>query len=124
MSTWHIGAFYAFGDTRRAMNMTIPSEKRAADDSVVGLIEAYRDRSDRRAVEHLLSMHAKILNHLVGRYAACSDEPYEDLLQVGYVGLLKAVNGYRLDSEAKFSSYAYSMIEGEIRHHLRDAALV
>ena len=38
--------------------------------------------------------------------------------------MMKAINGYRLDSEAKFSSYAYSMIEGEIKHHLRDTALV
>ena len=106
------------------MIATTPIQKRAADDSVVGLIEAYRDRGDRRAVERILSMHARILNHLVGRYAACSQEPYEDLLQVGYVGMMKAVNGYRLDSEAKFSSYAYSMIEGEIKHHLRDTALV
>jgi RNA polymerase sigma-B factor len=106
------------------MSVTTPIKKRAADDSVLGLIEAYRDRGDRRAVERLLSMHAKLLNHLVGRYAACSEEPYEDLLQVGYVGLMKAINGYRLDSEAKFSSYAYTMIEGEIKHHLRDAALV
>jgi RNA polymerase sigma-B factor len=124
MSTWHIGALYALGDTRQAMIMTTPSEKRAADDSVVGLIEAYRDRGDRRSVERLLSMHAKILNHVVSRYAACSEEPYEDLHQVGYVGLMKAINGYRLGSEAKFSSYAYSMVEGEIKHHLRDTALV
>ena len=124
MSTWHIGVFFGLRDTRRAMIATTPTQKRAADDSVVGLIEAYRDRGDRRAVERLLSMHARLLNHLVGRYAACSEEPYEDLLQVGYVGMMKAVNGYRLDSEAKFSSYAYSMIEGEIKHHLRDTALV
>jgi RNA polymerase sigma-B factor len=124
MSTWHIGAFDRLGDTRRAMIATTPVEKRVADDSVAGLIEAYRDRNDRRAIERLISMHARLLNHLVGRYAACSEEPYEDLHQVGYVGLMKAVNGYRLDSEAKFSSYAYSMIEGEIKHHLRDAALV
>jgi RNA polymerase sigma-B factor len=69
-------------------------------------------------------MNGKILNHLVRRYAATSDEPYEDLLQVGYVGLMKAINAYRSDSQAKFSSYAYSMIEGEIKHHLRDTALV
>src|ERR671912_522415 len=56
--------------------------------------------------------------------ASSSSEPYEDLLQVGYVGMMKAVNGYRLDSKAKFSSYAYAMIEGEIKHHLRDTALV
>ena len=124
MATWHIGAFYRLGDTSRAMIATTPVEKRVADDSVVGLIEAYRDRDDRRAIERLLSMHARLLNHLVGRYAACSEEPYEDLHQVGYVGLMKAINGYRLDSEARFSSYAYSMIEGEIKHHLRDTALV
>ena len=69
-------------------------------------------------------MHVKILNHIVQRYASSSDESYEDLLQVGYVGMMKAINGYRLDSEAKFSSYAYSMIEGEIKHHLRDTDLV
>src|SRR5919112_49865 len=40
------------------------------------------------------------------------------------VGLIKADNGYRLGSEAKFSSYAYAMIEGEIKHHLRDSDLV
>jgi RNA polymerase sigma-B factor len=124
MATWHIGMYRRLGDTRRAMIATTPLKTRAADDSVVGLIEAYRDRGDRRAIERLLSMHARLLNHLVGRYAACSEEPYEDLHQVGYVGLMKAVNGYRLDSEAKFSSYAYSMIEGEIKHHLRDTALV
>ncbi|CAN5782237.1 sigma-70 family RNA polymerase sigma factor [soil metagenome] len=106
------------------MIATITRENRAASDPVVGLIETYRERGDRKAVERILSLHARILSHVVGRYASCSEEPYEDLLQVGYVGLMKAVNGYRLDSEAKFSSYAYSMIKGEIKHHLRDAALV
>jgi RNA polymerase sigma-B factor len=101
-----------------------PPRTRAAGDPVVSLIEAYRERGDRRAVEQILSMNAKILNHIVRRYASSSNESYEDLLQVGYVGLMKAVNGYRLDSEATFSSYAYAMIEGEIKHHLRDTALV
>ncbi|MGI8912135.1 MAG: sigma-70 family RNA polymerase sigma factor, partial [Rubrobacteraceae bacterium] len=58
------------------------------------------------------------------RYASTSNEPYEDLTQVGYVGLLKAVNGYNIDSDAKFSSYAYSMIDGELRHHFRDTGLI
>ena len=106
------------------MTATAPTANRAAQDSVVGLIEAYKERGDRRAVERILSMNTKILNHIVRRYASTSDESFEDLLQVGYVGMMKAINGYRLDSEAKFSSYAYSMIEGEIKHHLRDTALV
>src|SRR5215218_6596982 len=101
-----------------------PTANRAAGDPVVSLIEAYRERGDRRAIERIFSMNVKILNHIVQRYVSSSNESYEDLLQVGYVGMMKAINGYRLDSEAKFSSYAYAIIEGEIKHHLRDTALV
>ncbi len=111
-------------DTRKAMTAMASTKNRAAADPVVNLIEAYRERGDRRALERIFSMNVKILNHIVQRYVSSSNESYEDLLQVGYVGMMKAVNGYRLDSEAKFSSYAYSMIEGEIKHHLRDTALV
>ena len=103
---------------------TAPTANRATGYPVVSLIEAYRERGDRRAVEQILSMNIKILNHIVRKYASSSDESYEDLLQVGYVGMMKAINGYKLDSEAKFTSYAYSMIEGEIKHHLRDTELV
>src|SRR5918994_2514058 len=124
MATWHIGMRFVFRDTRNVMTAIAQSKNRAAGDPVVPLIEAYRERGDQRAVEQIFSMNVKILNHIVGKYASSSDEPYEDLLQVGYVGMMKALNGYRLDSEAKFSSYAYAMIEGEIKHHLRDTALV
>lgn len=88
------------------------------------LIEAYRERGDRRALERLLESHGRILNHIVRRYASTSEEPYEDLLQVGYVGLLKAVNGYTSNETTRFSSYAYSMIDGELRHHFRDTEMV
>ena len=88
------------------------------------MLEAYRERGDRRAIERILALNAKILNSVVRRYAASSGEPYEDLLQVGYVGLMKAVNGYNTDSGAKFSSYAYAMVDGELRHHFRDTQMV
>lgn len=94
------------------------------NDRVVRLIEAYREKGDRRAVERIFSIHGKILNHIVRRYSGSSGETYEDLLQVGYVGLIKAVNGYNTDSNARFSSYAYAMIDGELRHHFRDTGLV
>jgi RNA polymerase sigma-B factor len=106
------------------MIATTTAGNRAANDSVVGLIEAYRERGDRRAIERVLDLNTKILHHLARRYAGSSDESFEDILQVGYVGLMKAVNNFRLDSEARFSSYAYAMIEGEIRHHLRDTERV
>jgi RNA polymerase sigma-B factor len=108
--------------------LSMPTRARSGDD-VVPLLIAYREKGDRRAVERILSMHGKILNHLVRRCANRSGEPrsgetYEDLLQVGYVGLMKAIRGYDTASEAKFSTYAYAMIDGELKHHLRDTALV
>jgi RNA polymerase sigma-B factor len=123
MSTWHIGKFHDVHDTGR-MTITTGANKHDMNDQVVSLIETYRQRGDRRAIERILSLNTRILNQVVRRYTRVSDEPYEDLLQVGYVGLMKAVKGFKLNSEAKFSSYAYSMIDGEIRHHLRDTSLV
>ena len=100
----------------------MPTTVNAEYGELAYLLEAYRDRGDRRAAERLFTMHDKILTHLVRRYAG--RESYEDLRQVGYVGLMKAINGYEAESEARFSSYAYAMIDGELRHHFRDTALV
>ena len=94
------------------------------NDRAVRLVEAYREGGDRRAMERLLVMHRGILNKVVRRHSGSSGEPYEDLMQVGYVGLIKAVNDYDAGSPARFSSYAYAKIEGELRHHSRDAGLV
>lgn len=98
--------------------------RQTENDRAIRLLEAYREKGDRRAIERIIAAHSKILNSIVWRYAASSSETYEDLLQVGYVGLVKAVNGYEMDSKASFSSYAYSRIDGELQHHLRDTALV
>ncbi len=43
------------------------------------LVRAYRENGDRRAVERIVAMHGRILNHLVRRYSSTSGEPYEDL---------------------------------------------
>jgi RNA polymerase sigma-B factor len=102
----------------------LTATRQTENDRVIRLVEAYREKGDRRAIERIIAAHSKILNSIVRRYAASSGEPYEDLLQVGYVGLVKAVNGYEIDSKASFSSYAYSRIDGELQHHLRDTALV
>ena len=102
----------------------LTATRHTESDRVIHLVEAYRERGDQRAFERILALHGKLLSSIVGRYAASSGEPYEDLLQVGYVGLIKAVNGYETGSKARFSSYAYSRIDGELQHHLRDTALM
>ena len=44
----------------------------------------------------------------------------EDLIQVGYIGLIKAVDGFDPGRDVQFSTYATHLINGEIRHYLRD----
>src|SRR5918999_4573739 len=102
----------------------LTATRHTENDRVIRLVEAYREQGDQRAFERILALHDKLLNSIVGRYASSSGEPYEDLLQVGYVGLIKAVNGYETGSKAAFSSYAYSKVDGELQHHLRDTALM
>ncbi len=67
---------------------------------------------------------------LVGRYQALvrscvlryrdSPEPTEELMQVGYVGLLKAINNFDLDIGESLAAYATPCITGEIKRHFRD----
>ena len=49
-----------------------------------------------------------------------SGEPLEDLEQVGYIGLISALNLYNQNRGAKFETYATWLISGEIRHYIRD----
>ena len=50
-------------------------------------------------------------------YASESDQ--EDLISIGTIGLIKAVNSYRLDKNIKFATYASRCIENEILMHFR-----
>jgi len=56
---------------------------------------------------------------LARRYSYTT-EPLEDLTQVAYVGLLKAVDGFDAGRGTAFSSYAVPTILGELRRHFRD----
>lgn len=51
-----------------------------------------------------------------------STDPVDDLIQVGSVGLIKAIDLYNPDLGTKFKTYATYLITGEIRHYLRDKA--
>lgn len=51
-----------------------------------------------------------------------STDPVDDLIQVGSVGLIKAIEFYNPEISTKFKTYASYLITGEIRHYLRDKA--
>jgi RNA polymerase sigma-B factor len=67
-------------------------------------------------VEHVLPYVKRLAHGLARR----STDPVEDLVQVGSIGLIKAIEKYNPLAGTSFKTYATYLITGEIRHYLRD----
>jgi RNA polymerase sigma-B factor len=74
-------------------------------------------RSDVR--EQLVRLHLPLVEHLTRRFLN-RGEPYDDLLQVGTIGLIKAIDRFDLARGVEFSTFATPTIAGEIKRHFRD----
>jgi len=86
------------------------------------LAEYARSRSP-ATLDELVRRNQRLLHHILKRFSYAK-EPYEDLLQVANVGLIKAAQRYDPEKGARFSSYATAVVDGELRHHLRDSLLL
>jgi RNA polymerase sigma-B factor len=82
---------------------------RAADDE--------DERSKLR--EQLVDQYIGLVEFLARRFRN-RGEPLEDLVQVGTIGLLKAIERFELDREVEFSTYATPTVVGELKRHFRD----
>jgi RNA polymerase sigma-B factor len=89
--------------------------------SVEELLIAYHRQGDRNAREQALIELMPLVRALASRYSG-RGEPLEDLVQVGSVGLIKAVDRFDVDRGVDFTSYAIPTVVGEIRRHFRDKA--
>ncbi|HXL89769.1 MAG TPA: SigB/SigF/SigG family RNA polymerase sigma factor [Streptosporangiaceae bacterium] len=67
----------------------------------------------------LVDRYERLVRSCVRQYRG-SPEPTEDLMQVGYVGLLKAINNYDPAFGDSLSAYAQPCVSGEIKRHFRD----
>jgi RNA polymerase sigma-B factor len=67
----------------------------------------------------VVGRYTKLVRSCVQQYRG-SPEPAEDLMQVGYVGLLKAINNYNPEIGDSLPAYAMPCINGEIKRHFRD----
>jgi RNA polymerase sigma-B factor len=74
---------------------------------------------DARARELLVESLTPMVRQLARRFAD-RGEPLDDLIQVGMVGLLKAIDRFDLDRGVSFSTYAFPCVIGEIKRHFRD----
>jgi RNA polymerase sigma-B factor len=91
------------------------------DRELLGMVRSLAGGSGSRAAacELLVSRHRNLVYSCVQRYRG-GTEPAEDLMQVGYVGLMKAISRFDPAVGTKLAAYAQACISGEIKRHFRD----
>jgi RNA polymerase sigma-B factor len=77
------------------------------------------DPTHRRARDELVTLHLPLVQFLARRFRD-RGEPLDDLVQVGTIGLIKAVDRFDPQRGVEFSTYATPTIVGEIKRHFRD----
>jgi RNA polymerase sigma-B factor len=92
-------------------------------DNPATLVHAYRRGGDAAARERLVELFMPLVWAVARRYTN-RGERFEDLVQVGAIGLIEAIDRFDPARGADFASFAAPTITGAIRHHLRDRAAV
>src|SRR6188472_4658886 len=77
------------------------------------------DECRSRLRHQLVELHLPLVHHLARRYRD-RGEPLDDLIQVGTIGLIKAVDRFETERGVEFSTYATPTIIGEIKRYFRD----
>jgi RNA polymerase sigma-B factor len=83
------------------------------------LFAELRKTEDPALREELARLHLPLVEYLAKRFKD-RGEPLDDLIQVGSVGLLKAIDRFDLDRGVEFSTYATPTIVGELKRYFRD----
>jgi RNA polymerase sigma-B factor len=96
--------------------MTTPIPSR---DELRARFEEYKRTGDRQTRNELIEAHRPLATHLARRYAN-RGEPLDDLVQVAFVGMLKAVERFDPDRGLEFSTFATATVDGELKRHFRD----
>jgi RNA polymerase sigma-B factor len=87
------------------------------DDKI--LLRRYHEDGDLRARQQLIEQYMLLVRSLARRYSY-RGEPLEDLVQIGAIGLIKAIDRFDLDRGVELTTYATPNIIGEIKRHFRD----
>ena len=98
-----------------------PGTRASSRETVRALFREYHERGNQRARERLIQQYMPLVKSLARRHSN-RGEQYEDLVQVGAIGLIKAVDRFDREREVDFGAYAIPNIAGEIKRYLRDRA--
>lgn len=76
-------------------------------------------KGDKKAREQLINGNLRLVLSVIQKFAG-RGETFDDLFQIGCIGLIKSIDNFDINQNVRFSTYAVPMIIGEIRRHLRD----
>jgi RNA polymerase sigma-B factor len=96
-----------------------PCDRAQARETERQLLLRYHREGDLAAREELVERFLPLARDLALRYSY-TDEPFDDLLQVASLGLIKAIDRFEPGRGTKFTSYAAPTILGELKRHFRD----
>ena len=99
--------------------VTAPSLSYADNQERIRLAQGEDAVAAERAMSDLLVANAGLIRSIVLRFCDRGVE-YEDLYQIGSIGMIKAIRNFDPSRGTCFSTYAVPLIFGEIRRHLRD----
>ena len=91
----------------------------AVDDPTMDLIERYVNTRDPAARDQLVTNYLPLVRSIARRFRN-SREPMEDLVQMGTIGLLNAIEKFDMSHGVRFASLAILEVYGSILNHLRD----
>ena len=83
------------------------------------LFELLRASGDPELRAYLINKHEGLVRHVAREYAD-SREAYEDIVSVGHIGLINAIDRFDPSRGTKFATFAVPTIKGEIRRYFRD----
>jgi RNA polymerase sigma-B factor len=85
------------------------------------LLRDYHRRGDLAARDRLIQLYLPLVRKLARRHMG-RGEHLEDLVQIGSIGLIHAIDRFQLDRGVDLAAFAIPTIDGEIKRHLRDRA--
>ncbi len=83
------------------------------------LFRRYKEEGDEEAREQLIVSHINLVRYIAAKFKN-RGEPLDDLIQVGTIGLIKAIDRFDPSRGLEFTTYATPTIMGEIKRHFRD----
>ncbi|BDA66206.1 RNA polymerase sigma-37 factor [Rivularia sp. IAM M-261] len=106
-------SYMRYGNCESGNRSTMPSDS-------MELLLTYHQNPSIKLRNELVQLHTGLVRKMAHKFSHQCNEPYEDLEQIGYFGLIRAIERFDPSQGYAFSSFAVPYIRGEMLHFLRD----